>query len=93
VDGETGFLVQFEPSGDAFGTPADPQGFAAKIAGKVNELLATPALAKRLGQAGRQRVLQHFTWRAVAQKTMQVYAKAMQRARLNSLRSSTASWG
>ena len=26
VDGETGFLVPFEPSGDAFGQPARPRG-------------------------------------------------------------------
>src|SRR5690606_28494478 len=29
VDGETGSLVSFEPSGDAYGTPADPDRLAA----------------------------------------------------------------
>ena len=32
VDGQTGFLVPLEPSGDAFGTPADPIAFSAAIA-------------------------------------------------------------
>jgi starch synthase len=38
VDGETGFLVPYEPSGDAFGTPAHPDEFAAAIAERVNQL-------------------------------------------------------
>lgn len=77
VDGETGFLVPFERSGDAFGTPAEPDRFAAAIASRVNQLLAAPALARELGQAGRQRVLQHFTWDAIAQKTLQVYREVL----------------
>ncbi|MGC8627867.1 MAG: glycogen synthase [Acidimicrobiales bacterium] len=77
VDGETGFLVPFERSGDAFGTPADPRAFAAAIAGRVNQLLAAPALARELGRAGRQRVLQHFTWEVIAQKTLQVYREVL----------------
>jgi len=80
VDGETGFLVPFERSGDAYGTPADPVGFASAIAERVNRLLRAPDLAERLGQAGRQRVLEHFTWRAVAEKTAQVYRQAAPRA-------------
>lgn len=73
VDGETGFLVPFVPSGDAFGTPADPRGFAAAIAERVNRLLGTPALARKFGVAGRERALAEFTWGAVAHKTVEVY--------------------
>jgi len=81
MDGETGFLVPFEPSGDAFGTPADPEAFAAGIASRVNQLLADSELRRRFGKAGRQRVLEHFTWRAAAEKTMQVYARATERVK------------
>jgi len=79
VDGETGFLVPFEPSGDVFGTPADPKGFAAALAARVNELLASPLTARQFGSAGRQRVLRHFTWGAVAKATLEVYEWAMAR--------------
>jgi starch synthase len=73
VDGETGFLVPFVPSGDAFGTPAEPEAFSAAIADRVNHLLSTPALGKAFGAAGRERVLAQFTWKAVARQTVDVY--------------------
>ena len=76
-DGETGFLVPFEPSGDALGSPKDPDSFAAGISERVNELLAAPAEAARLGAAGRRRALAEFTWSAVAKKTVEVYEQAM----------------
>jgi len=73
VDGETGYLVPFVPSGDAFGTPAEPEAFAAAIAQRVNHLLSTPALGRTFGAAGRERALAQFTWKAVARKTVNVY--------------------
>jgi starch synthase len=73
VDGETGFLVPFVPSGDAFGTPAEPEAFSAAIAERVNLLLASPELARAFGAAGRERALAEFTWKAVARQTVEVY--------------------
>jgi len=73
VDGETGFLVPFVPSGDAFGTPAEPDLFSADIAERVNRLLSAPALGRAFGAAGRERVLAQFTWKAVARQTVDVY--------------------
>jgi alpha-maltose-1-phosphate synthase len=73
VDGETGFLVPFVPSGDAFGTPAEPEAFSAAIAERVNQLLSTPTLGRAFGAAGRERVLAQFTWKAVARHTVDVY--------------------
>jgi alpha-maltose-1-phosphate synthase len=77
VDGETGFLVPLEPSGDAFGTPADPIAFSAAIAARVNQLLAAPDLRREFGAAGRRRALAEFTWGAVAKKTVEVYSEAI----------------
>jgi alpha-maltose-1-phosphate synthase len=73
VDGETGFLVPFVPSGDAFGTPAEPEAFSAAIAERVNLLLSSPELARAFGAAGRERALAQFTWKAVARQTVEVY--------------------
>ena len=72
-DGVTGLLVPFEPVADASRAPADPARFAADIASRVNELLADPARAKTMGQAGRRRALEHFDWSAIAAQTMDVY--------------------
>ena len=76
-DGVTGLLVPFEPVADASRTPADPARFAADIASRVNELLADPARARSMGQAGRRRAVEHFDWGAVAAQTMNVYARLL----------------
>ncbi|MGH2718169.1 MAG: glycogen synthase, partial [Actinomycetota bacterium] len=66
VDGVTGLLVPYDP--------ADPAGFASAIAERVNRLLADPAAAAAMGRAGRERVIEHFSWEAAAAKTIAVYA-------------------
>jgi starch synthase len=71
-DGVTGFLVPFEAA-DRTGTPRDPEGFARRLAERVNELIADPELGRRMGRAGRQRVVDRFSWRAVAARTLELY--------------------
>jgi phosphatidylinositol alpha-1,6-mannosyltransferase len=51
ADGESGLLV----------TPGDPE----PAADAVRHLLADPVLARRLGDAARQRVVERFTWQRV----------------------------
>jgi starch synthase len=72
-DGVTGLLVPFEPGDDGLRTPRDPAAFAAAIAQRVNELLADPERAARLGKAGRQRAVDHFAWPAIAARTVELY--------------------
>jgi len=80
VDGETGYLVPFEPSGDAFGSPAAPQAFAGALAQRVNQLLLAPEMARQFGAAGRRRALAEFTWKAVAAKTVAIYEQVLARS-------------
>ena len=54
-DGETGLLVPFEPRDDGTRDPVDPERFARDIAERVNALIADPARAARMGEAGRRR--------------------------------------
>jgi glycosyltransferase involved in cell wall biosynthesis len=49
--------------------PGDPEALAAAIGAVLDDR----ALAARLGAAGRQRVLDQFTWRAVAEQTVAWY--------------------
>jgi len=53
--------------------PGDPEALAAA----VGRLLDDPELAARLGGAGRARVVEHFTWRAVAAATVAWYRRAL----------------
>jgi starch synthase len=74
-DGETGLLVPFEAVDDGTQEPRDPEGFAADFAAAVNELIADPARAERMGQAGRRRAVEQFSWPAIARETAAVYER------------------
>ena len=64
VDGATGYLVDVPPG---------ESGLGAALAERVTLLLSEPERARAMGQAGRQRVLDHFTWEAVAAQTAELY--------------------
>jgi len=65
VEGETGYLVDFDP--------ADLDGFTSALADRIEKLLKDPTLAARMGKVGRERVVRHFGWPAIASKTVQLY--------------------
>ena len=72
VEGKTGHLVPFEA--DPVTTfPMDPAQFAKDLAGRITELLADPEKAQRMGDAGRKRVEEHFSWTAIAAQTIELY--------------------
>jgi starch synthase len=72
VDGETGYLVPLEQSEGSI-DPIDPGAFADAFAERVNRVLRDPALARRLGQAGRRRAIEHFNWAQIAGQTVSIY--------------------
>ena len=74
-DGVTGLLVPFEPSTEGVLEPSDPARFAHDFAERVNELLADPARAARFGRAGRERVVEQFSWSAIAAETAALYTR------------------
>ena len=74
-DGVTGLLVPIEPRDDGTHEPADPARFAADFAERVNALVADPARARRMGQAGRRRVVERFAWGPIADQVAALYAR------------------
>ena len=56
--------------------PGDPEALAAA----VGRLLDDPELAARIGAAGRERVVERFTWRAVAASTVAWYRRVLEEA-------------
>jgi phosphatidylinositol alpha-1,6-mannosyltransferase len=63
IDGETGVLVDGTDVGS--------------VANAVGNLLADPERARRLGVAGRDRVLRHLTWSAVGERLMRWLGEAV----------------
>jgi len=72
-DGGTGRLVPFEPVSADNPEPKDAEGFAKDLAHAVNSLVAAPDELKDMAAAARKRVEAHFTWKAVAKKTLGFY--------------------
>jgi starch synthase len=54
-----------------------PPGRPDHLAQALNRVLADRALAQALGQAGRRRVEERFSWASVAERTERVYAAAI----------------
>ena len=77
VEGETGLLVDVGEPADAYGTPADRAGFARALADAINALVRDPDLAAAYGRAGRRRVVENFSWSAIAERTAEVYASVL----------------
>jgi glycogen synthase len=72
VDGETGWLVE----------PGDP----ASLGRTLRHALEDGERGRRMGAAGRRRVEQHFAWDRIAERTMAVYADAIETHRRASAR-------
>jgi glycogen synthase len=79
-DGVTGLLVPFDPRDDGSRDPLDAERFARDIAERVNELLSDPARARRMGEAGRARAIERFSWPAIASETAALYGSLLRGA-------------
>ena len=75
VPGETGTLVSFE-AGEDF-EPVNPDKFAHDLADAITELLADPEKLEKMGKASRKRVEEKFSWRTVAEETLEFYASLL----------------
>ena len=73
VPGKTGLLVDVDPTEGDTVEPADPDGFARRLADGVNTLMADPDRRTAMGTAARTRVEQQFSWRAIAEQTLGFY--------------------
>jgi starch synthase len=72
VEGETGHLIPFEADPET-SFPLNPQQFSQDLAARITDLLNDPARARALGEAGRKRVEDHFSWTSIAAQTIQLY--------------------
>ena len=81
VPGETGTLVPFEAEGGGSAEPRDAERFSRDLADAVNALMADPERRGAMGRAARQRVLAQFSWRRIAELTLDFYRELVERER------------
>ena len=72
VDGVTGYLVPFAAD-PVTSFPTEPQQFSRDLATRITELLDDPKKAKMMGEAGRKRAVEQFSWTAIAAQTIDLY--------------------
>ncbi len=72
VPEETGLLVDLKLKKGTF-DPVDPAAFSAGLAAAINRVALEPALREKFGRSGRRRVEEHFSWTAIAQRTLELY--------------------
>jgi glycogen synthase len=77
VEGETGHLVPLAQMSESPFEATDPAQFSRDLADRLNALLADPAARARMGQAGRRRAEDIFSWRAIARQTRDLYARLL----------------
>lgn len=69
---ETGLLVDLQLKEGTF-DPVDPRQYSADLAAAINRVALDPELRKRFERNGRRRVEDHFSWTAIAQRTLDLY--------------------
>ncbi len=77
TEGETGFLIPLESISRTNFNPKNPIEFQKNFASKVNLLLNDENLAMQMGKAGRNRVLEKFSWESIAKTTYNYYEKVI----------------
>lgn len=77
VHGETGVLVNIDQVQDGTGTPTDPEQWIRDLTTGLLSVLDDEAEARRMGEASRRRVEEHFSWDAVGERTLEVYRKVL----------------
>ena len=68
-DGDTGLLVPYDAD--------DPAAFEQRLGERISELVADPARAHAMGQAGRERAVEEFSWHRIAEETVDVYRSVL----------------
>ncbi|WP_396158623.1 glycogen synthase [Flavobacterium sp.] len=77
IEGQTGFLIPLESVSRTDFNPKNPERFQKDFAQKVNLLLDNEELADKMGKAGRERVLDKFSWESIAKTTFNYYAEVI----------------
>ncbi len=75
VHGETGLLVPVEQMTESPFEPIEAEKFARDLADAINELMRDEPRRRKMAEAARRRVEEHFSWTAIAKKTADLYGE------------------
>lgn len=75
LPGKTGLLVPLEQQSEPPFEPLDPEAYARGLARGINELMRDPERCAAMGRAGRDRVLERFSWAGIARQTLALYER------------------
>ncbi len=73
VNGCTGYLVNLQQQAESPFEALDPEQFSRDLAESVNLLMSHPDMRHEMARAGRQRAVDHFSWKAIAKRTHSLY--------------------
>jgi len=79
VNGVTGKLVNLEQMSDSPFEALKPDDFSRDLAAEINSLMADSALQNSMAKAGRKRVEDVFSWKSIAQQTVELYKSLIRR--------------
>ncbi len=68
----TGELIPLELKPGTF-DPVDPAAFSRALAEGINAVALNPSLREKYERNGRKRVEEHFSWTAIAKRTLELY--------------------
>ncbi len=71
--GETGYLVEFEQQKESPFEAVNPDKFSKDIASYINKLMDDEELRKQMGERGRKRAEDTFSWKAIAAEVHELY--------------------
>jgi starch synthase len=75
--GETGWLVPIEQKDDGTGTPVDEDQYVNDFADALNDALSDRDRTLSMGEAGRRRAIEQFSWETIAERTSALYASLL----------------
>lgn len=73
LPGETGLLIPLAQQPESPFEAIHPDIFSRDLAAGLNTLMRDPERCAAMGQAGRERVLSHFSWAEIARETLALY--------------------
>ncbi len=79
IHGETGLQVPMNQFSESPFEPKDPDRFSRDLALAINELMKDESLRKKMGDAGRRRAVEVFSWKAIARETAALYASLIKK--------------